>query len=355
MPCLCRGQGTVTGAVSPRSPHEHAAHGQAAHRHPNEHHRPRIHRYHGVSADLGDGKGCSGIELNPVALGDAEVENPVDTRVAPQGKLVIWLMGHNGALFDRLNSYGIHAIQPHYANGWFGKLYGNTPPKDDLFLSKVRLEAATGKDFSPAVNIPAPDGMMERSLQLVKWLAKKNPQARWDGFLTPDGKDLRWDRVIITGISHGSTTAARFAKYQKVDRVVMFSGPRDQFEVWQSLDSATPKNRFFGFTHVLDDGWKNDHYCRSWEMLGLNEFGPLVDVDQAKPPYGNSRRLITHADVKNNANRAHSSSVPGGAAVKDAKGKFIHEDVWRYLFTHPVDEVGQKVEWDSSCTHDQRK
>ena len=30
--------------------------------------------------------------------------------------------------------------------------------------------------------------MMERALQFVKWLAKENPQGRWDYFLTPDGK-----------------------------------------------------------------------------------------------------------------------------------------------------------------------
>ena len=44
----------------------------------------------------------------------------VDTRVAPRGKLVIWLMGHNEPLLDRLNSYGLHAIRVHYANRWFG-------------------------------------------------------------------------------------------------------------------------------------------------------------------------------------------------------------------------------------------
>jgi len=43
----------------------------------------------------------------------------VDTRVAPQGKLVIWLMGYNDQLFSRISSYGLHAIQVHYANGWF--------------------------------------------------------------------------------------------------------------------------------------------------------------------------------------------------------------------------------------------
>jgi hypothetical protein len=41
--------------------------------------------------------------------------------------------------------------------------------------------------------------------------------------------------------------------------------------------------------------------------------------------------------------------------VKDASGKFIHEDVWRYLFTHPVDEVGTAVPPDPNCKMDLRK
>src|SRR5688572_2665682 len=32
----------------------------------------------------------------------------VDTRVKPQGKLVIWLMGHSTPLFEHVNSYGVH-------------------------------------------------------------------------------------------------------------------------------------------------------------------------------------------------------------------------------------------------------
>jgi len=274
--------------------------------------------------------------------------------VKPQGKLVIWLMGHSKPLFERVNSYGLHAIQVHYANGWFGRFGTNPPSADDKFLGKIRLEAATGEDFSDAVNIPKPDGMMERALQFVKWLARENPPGRWEYFLTDDGQQLRWDRVIISGSSHGSTTAARFAKHQRVDRVVMFCGPRDQYETWQGLPSATPANRFFGFSHVLDDGWAGDHYCRAWELLGLNQFGPIVNVDKTGAPYGNTRRLITGADVKNDAKRAHSSVVPGGAAVKDADGRFIHEDVWRYLFTHPAEEIGEPVPHDSECSIDLR-
>lgn len=286
----------------------------------------------------------------------ADVENAtVDTRVAPQGKLVIWLMGYSAPLFERLNSYGLHALRPHYANGWFGKFGKEPAPPDDQFLGKIRLEAATGEDFSDQVEIPKPDGMMERSLQLVKWLAKQNPQGKWDYFLTPDGNGLRWDRVIMSGSSHGSTTATRFAIHQKVDRVVMFCGPRDQYETWQGLPSATPHNRFFGFSHVLDSGWSGGHYCRSWELLKLNDYGPIVDVDKAAPPFGDTRRLITAADVKGDAKRAHSSVTPGGAAVKDASGKYVHEEVWRYLFNEPVDKVGQAVPADPACLKDLRK
>lgn len=273
----------------------------------------------------------------------------VDTRVAPRGRLVIWLMGHSQPLFDRLSGYGLHAIRVHYANGWFGKFGTEPPPADDKFLGRIRLEAATGADFSDVVDIPRADGMMERARQFVRWLAQHNPQGGWDHFLTEDGQNLRWDRVIMAGSSHGSTTAARFAKHQRVDRVVMFCGPRDQYETWQALPSATPAERYFGFSHVLDTGWSGDHYCRSWELLGLQQFGPLVDVDQTEPPFQNSRRLITAADVGNNAQRAHSCVVPGGSAVKNTEGQFLHEAVWKYLFTHPVEQVGEAVDADPNC------
>lgn len=278
----------------------------------------------------------------------------VDLRVPQQGKLVVWLMDYNAGLFERTAGYGLHGIQVHYAKGWFGGL-SKEALVDGTSLGKIRLEAATGEDFSPLVDIPKPDGMMERARQFVKWLAKEHPAGRWDQFLTDDGGAIRWENVIVCGISHGSTTAARFAKHQRVGRVVMFSGPRDQTETWQAFPSATPANRYFGFTHVLDGGWTGDHYCRSWQMLGLCEFGPIVNVEKSPPPFGNSRRLITDADVKNDPKRAHTMVVPGGSAAKDAAGRYLHEAVWRYLFTHPVDEVGRPMPPETDCLLEQKK
>ena len=304
--------------------------------------RVRAHPEIGFLIDSPDGR--------PADLQHASV----DTRIEPRGKLVIWLMSHNRQLFDRVNSYGLHAIQVHYANRWFSICCRENPVGEHC-RGNIRLEAATGQDFSDDVEIPKPDGMMERALQFVKWLAKENPQAGWKHFLTGDGSGIRWEDVIIAGSSHGSTTASRFAKYQKVSRVVAFCGPRDQFQSWQSLPSATPANRYFGFSHVLDGGWVGDHYCRSWELLGMHRYGPIVNVDRTQSPYGNTRRLITDFDVNGDARRAHSSVVPGSRARKDRAGKYLHEDVWRYLFTHPVDAVGKPVPVDPNCRKVQRQ
>lgn len=279
----------------------------------------------------------------------------VDTRVASQGKLVIWLMGYNRELFDRLDRYGMNSIQVCYPREWFGTLYSGPPPQDDLFLSKVRLEAATGENVSPAIDIPKPDSIMERSYQFVRWLDKENPEGNWKQFLTADSTALQWDKVILAGASHGATTAARMAKQVRVDRVVMFCGPRDQYEVWQKLPSATPENRFFGFSHVLDDGWTGDHYPRSWQLMNLQQFGPVTDVDHATPPYGHTRRLTTAAEVHGDHGRAHSSVVPGGAAIKDSAGRYLHEDVWRYLFTTAIEETGAPVPADPQTKMEQRK
>ena len=86
----------------------------------------------------------------------------------------------------------------------------------------------------------------------------------------------------------------------------------------------------------------------------MNQFGPIVNVDKAKAPYGFTRRLITDFDVNGDARRAHSSVVPGSRARKDSSGAYMHEDVWRYLFTQPIDITGKATPLDASCEKNQR-
>jgi hypothetical protein len=276
----------------------------------------------------------------------------VDTRVKDSGYLVIWLMAPPKELFDRLNSYGHHAIQVTYPREWFGKMDKLRKEGDDDHFSGLRLEAATGEDHTKLIDISKPDGLMERSYQFVKYLTEKNPEGNWKQFLSRDGKGLDWEKVILSGASHGSTTSARLAKEIKVARVVMLSGPRDQTEKWQAMKSATPPERFFGFTHTGDAGWSGHHYCRSWLMLGLNKFGPIVNVDESKPPYDNTRRLISSVNIGGNADRAHSASTPGGASPKGKDRHYLYEDVWKYLYTFPVERTGKPVKPEERCRKD---
>lgn len=303
---------------------------------------PRVKAYPEINFLIEDAKGRAADEQQAW----------FDPNVPSRGQLVIWLMSHKPELFQRITSYGYHAMRVHYANKWFS-ICCQGEPVEPTCRGNLRLEAATGQDFSDEVNIERPDGMMERAYQFVRYLHDQNEPGDWGQFLTQDGESLNWDKIIMAGSSHGSTTASRFAKFQRVARVVALCGPRDQHQTWQALPSATPANRFFAFSHVLDGGWVGDHYCRSWEMLGLNQFGPIVNVDQSPPPYQHTRRLITDFDVDGDDRRAHSSVQPGKAAAKNADGSYQHEDVWRYLFTHPVDQTGDRVPRDPGCDHEQ--
>lgn len=267
----------------------------------------------------------------------------VDTRVQPRGKLVLALAG-GGQLFTLTKELGMHAIRVPYADGWFSRFQSGTPR--DTWRGDIRLEAATGEDFSDLVDIPQPDGLMERSFQFVKWLAANNPQGKWEYFIDQAGTGLNWEDIIVVGLSHGSTTAARFAQHKKLDRVLCFSGPRDQDQSWQALPSATPSNRFFVFTGY-DGGWEAKHYCRSWELLGLHEHGPIVDVETTPPPYENTRRLITSIEPAG-SKVIHNAVAPNDAAIRK-DGKYVHQPVWRYMLTHPVDKVGQATPLDPDC------
>lgn len=249
---------------------------------------------------------------------------------AERGQLVLWLMNEPKELFHYLANQGFHCMQIHYAREWF-KALSTQAQGDPEFLGNIRLEAATGHDFSPAVAIPVADSIMERARQFLIWLARQQPDEHWQQFLDPQ-QQVRWDRVVLSGISHGATTAARFAKHQAVARVVLFAGPRDQEETWQRLPSATPIERIFAFSHVLDGGWTQHHYDRSWQLMGLTQFGAPVVVEDSSPPYAGSHCLLSHADVQNQAERAHAAIIPGSKAIKKPDGSDLHVPVWDYLF-----------------------
>ena len=93
-------------------------------------------------------------------------------------------------------------------------------------------------------------------------------------------------------------------------------------------------------------------------MLRLNEYGPIVNADDAKAPYGHTRRLITSApmkgDAKKQAGAAHGYVTPSNGSPKDAKGRHLQEDVWKYLFTSDVEVTGKPVPAEPGIRMNQR-
>jgi hypothetical protein len=84
-----------------------------------------------------------------------------------------------------------------------------------------------------------------------------------------------------------------------------------------------------------------------------------VNTEKAKPPYGNTRRLITDAALKGTAkeqaDRGHGYVTPSKNSPREESGKFVQDAVWRYLYTSPVDKVGKPVDPEPGVKMDQRK
>jgi len=137
------------------------------------------------------------------------------------------------------------------------------------------------------------------------YLSQKFANEDWGYYLTPDG-GVRWSDVIFAGVSHGASSAVRFAVLVRASRALAFSGPRDNtcvseacteagavIATWFSEPTKTPADRFFGLTGVIDA--QHTQHLVAFDKLGFS--GAVVDVDKQKPPYAGTHRLqSTSAD-----------------------------------------------------------
>ena len=62
--------------------------------------------------------------------------------------------------------------------------------------------------------------------------------------------------------------------------------------------------------------------------------------------------VVSAADVGGDVKKAHGAVTPGGSSPKDARGRLLYEPVWKYLYTHPVERVGDPTPKDPDCQQD---
>ncbi len=247
----------------------------------------------------------------------------LDTRVKAKGKLIVYLHGAGdsapssctqGELANVVTAWGFHLITPCY-NSYYGV---STCGAD---IGGCRLEAFEGVDHTKAVDIKPANAIEPRVVAALEFLQAKHPGGDWKYFL--DGDKPRWSEIIISGISHGASSAALIGVYRNVGRVVSLSGPLDTKQAWLSKTPITPLDRFYGFTHTADD----QHAGHLEAFAALKFPGAVVSIDGAMPPYTGSHRLKTSAPTSN----GHSSTQPGGASPKSG-GSYTFLPAWKYLY-----------------------
>lgn len=246
----------------------------------------------------------------------------LDTTVPSLGILVVYLHGAgapgtcgSGEHGKLLASLGFHVLAPCYVSD-----YGVGNCGDDI--EGCRLEAFEGKDHHPFIDIQPADSVETRVMKGLAHLQQQVPQGDWTYFM--DGDEPRWSKILVSGISHGASSAAVIGLHRSVHRVVSLSGPLDSGQAWLAKTPLTPRERFFAFTHTADS--QHAGHLQSFEDMGLS--GAPTSVDGASPPYDGSHRLVSSAAT----NDGHGSTQAGGASPKDADGAYLYLPVWQTMY-----------------------
>lgn len=247
----------------------------------------------------------------------------LDTRVTPRGTLVVYLHGAgtpstcgSQAHGEMLAGLGFHVLSPCYHSG-----YGVGNCGDDI--EGCRLEAFEGVDHHPFIEVSPPNSIEGRVIKGLEYLAAHNPQGDWGYFL--GGGAPRWEKIVISGISHGASSSGVIGLHRLVARVVMLSGPLDTGQAWLEKSPLTPVDRYWAFSHTGDG--QHPGHLQAFESLGLP--GAPTSVDGASPPYGNSHRLMSSEATSD----GHSAVQAGGSSPEDAGGEWVYLPVWTQLYT----------------------
>jgi hypothetical protein len=123
-----------------------------------------------------------------------------------------------------------------------------------------------------------------------------------------------------------------------VARLCLFESPIDligppgglrRLPPWIAAGGATPMERIYGFRHVHSTSAGMVAAQGTWGLLGLDAFGPSVDIDTHDPPYNGSHHLTTDAPPAV-TDDTHNSVVEDRLTPRTASGEPLFAPVWQY-------------------------
>lgn len=176
------------------------------------------------------------------------------------------------------------------------------------------------------------ESMEHRLMKLLAYLQRTRPLEEWAQYL--DGDSIKWSSLAVAGQSQGGGHAALIGLKHRVARVICFGAPKDYSiahhapAAWLRTESATPKSHFFAFNHEQDNqACTPDQQLENLRALGLDAFGPPVDVDNIAPPFRHSHILMTnYPGTKLLSKEAHTMGI-------SQRNEAIFGKVWAYLLT----------------------
>lgn len=178
--------------------------------------------------------------------------------------LVVFLPGTGGKpdgprlLLDTIAEQGYRVIGLMYDDEPAGNMVCPRDP-DARCAAAFRAMRSFGTTIgarSPVQN-PPEEAINRRLVALLRYLDREHPGMGWGDYVTPGGRPA-WERIILTGHSQGAGMAAYIAKFETVQRVVLFSSPWDvtgrdaRPAPWLYRESATPLDRWWAERHVKE-------------------------------------------------------------------------------------------------------
>ncbi|MCU7495702.1 MAG: T9SS type A sorting domain-containing protein [Ignavibacteria bacterium] len=264
----------------------------------------------------------------------------INKNVPQMGKLVILLPGSG------LNPSSYLLILRSAANRGYnviGLKYPNTfslaelcsKSTDSSCYEKVRLEVLDGTDRTQLVSVSRANSLENRLSKLLIYMKENYSEGQWDLFLKPD-KTPEWSNIIVIGHSLGGGMAAIMAQRYYILRVVMLASPTDYSDYFNrpafylGKPHLTPSSHYFGFGHKKDAIVR---YEEIWKLLGMDQFGPLINVDTTLPPYLGTHMLSTGMNPPESD--YHGSVAMDLTTPKNQDGSPVFSRVWEYM-AYPV-------------------
>jgi hypothetical protein len=212
---------------------------------------------------------------------------------------------------------------------------------DSLCFDAFRQEVFHGSPVSDLATVDSLNALHSRLKNLLYYLAATSPADGWNQFIVEDS--VQWNKVAVGGHSQGAGHAAFCAKVNRVERVLMFSGPNDFSDFynapahWISGISETDSENYFAFLHRLDEVVDYEKQYRNLLELGMISSTDTVKVEISSIPFNNSRCLYTALPAQPPlTGKYHGATVVDIRTPLAIGGVPVFDPVWSYMLTASI-------------------